>query len=196
MLVILSALHAYHVGVVAAVGIFQPSGVLPGCTDLDRRLARHLAEATAVCFDPQFVSPHAGPFRGMAETANAERAVTRKTLQGGKYLHFRESSPDSALFGFLLELAVGLLCAALSPDERSRTRTRRGGRSSADAKNTVLSRYSVALLLLTSPGAHANMMPPMPPTLQATVLDLRECLYRFLMSLWLNLVKWTLETFH
>ena len=197
MLIILSALHAYHFGLVAAaVGTFQPSaigGVLPGCTDPDRRLAR---EATAVCFDPQFASPHDGPFRGTAETTNAERAVTRKTVQGGKYLHSRESSTDSArarfdpasgthpsgthpptpclhsdhhdhharsstsIFGFLLGFAVGLLCAVLSPDKCkcSWTHTRRRDRSSADARKSMLSRYSVALLLLASPSAHTDAM--------------------------------------
>ena len=33
-----------------------------------------------------------------------------------------------------------------------------------DARKTMLSRYSAALLLLASPGAHANQMPPSPPT--------------------------------
>ena len=37
-----------------------------------------------------------------------------------------------------------------------------------DARKTMLSRYSAALLLLASPGAHANQMPPSPPAVQTT----------------------------
>ena len=83
MLAILSALNAYHFGVVPAVGTLQPSAVggvlVPGCTDLDRRPG----EATAACFDPQFASPYDGALRYTAEPPNAERVVTSKTVQGG-----------------------------------------------------------------------------------------------------------------
>ena len=98
MLVTLSALYAYPSGFVAAAGTFQPSafGAGPGCTDLGRRLARHRVEATAVCFDRQLVSPHDGSsHESTAETAETERAVTRKTVPGGTSLYCRESSTDS-----------------------------------------------------------------------------------------------------
>ena len=98
MLVTLSALYAYPSGFVAAAGTFQPSafGAGPGCTDLGSRLARHRVEVTAVCFDRQLVSPHDGSsHESTAETADAERAVTRKTVPGGISLDSRESSTDS-----------------------------------------------------------------------------------------------------
>jgi len=177
MLVTLSALYAYPSGFVAAAGTFQPSafGAGPGCTDLGRRLARHRVEATAVCFDRQLVSPHDGSsHESTAETAGAERAVTRKTVPGGASLDCRESSTDSRararidpallapawhppthpfhtytdhhawsstkMFGVILGLAAGPR-AALSRDECSR--------------KTML--YSLALLLISRPGARAQM---------------------------------------
>ena len=87
-LVVLAALHigAYRV---AAVRTFQPpavGAVLLGCSDLEQPHTSH-GPAMAVCFDPQFVNPHAGLLRDSAESANAARAVAWRKMFRGSYLH-------------------------------------------------------------------------------------------------------------
>eukprot|EP00964_Phaeocystis_antarctica_P024780 scaffold13886_cov72-Phaeocystis_antarctica.AAC.1 len=87
-LVVLAALHigAYRV---VAVGTFQPpavGAVLLGCSDLDQPHTSH-GPATPVCFDPQFVNPHAGLLRDSADSANAARAVAWQKMFRGSHLH-------------------------------------------------------------------------------------------------------------
>ena len=113
MVVILPALHigVYHF---ATLGTFRPlavGAVLLGCTNLDQQLARPLclSDTTTVCFDAQFVSPHAGPFRGTAKTASAAREITRKIFQGGKHFHCltqRSSTTYCARARFESELLI------------------------------------------------------------------------------------------